>query len=525
MANERTHLLSIYAPDVRKPKEEREAFFDALQATLDKITSKDKVFIMGDFNSRIGNTVIPGIMHSFNEEAVNDNGDILIDVCTLNELRINNTYFDHKEQQKYTFANTRGQKSTIDYIITNRKVHPSQILDVRVLTSANIGTQHGLVLCKYHVSHIIKKRKTPNYVSKFNIESLKDESIKYLYQNRLREKIVQNPIKETDNVEAAWEKLKNKIKNSAKESLGKRTIDTNRTHNKPWFTLEIKELANEKKKAYIKYITNRTQEEYEVYKRVRNRTTNTIKELKKTYWENFSVEMEHDLYGGQKKIWNMIRKRKKPINEEVVINFINQETWAAHFEIIYDNNGSRDEEEIANPPSPNEQEETITLEEVQTTIKKLKNRKSPDLKQAFDRVKLNDKIHRLNQKGVKKHYTNLVRQLNINTKARIKTDCGLTRELKVSSGIRQGDSLSPCLFNVIMDQIIESVNEVNAGFEMNNRHLRIHCYADDAILIAENEDDLQRLLHKFNLTAQRLNMQISCEKTQSMIVKSVTITS
>ncbi|XP_057671207.1 craniofacial development protein 2-like [Diorhabda carinulata] len=301
LANERTHLLSIYAPDVRKPKEEREAFFDALQATLDKITSKDKVFIMGDFNSRIGNTVIPGIMHSFNEDAVNDNGDILIDVCALNELRINNTYFDQKEQQKYTFANTRGQKSTIDYIITNRKVHPSQILDVRVLTSANIGTQHGLVLCKYHVSHIIKKRKTPNYVSKFNIESLKDESIKYLYQNRLREKIVQNPLKETDNVEAAWEKLKNKIKNSAKESLGKRTIDTNRTHNKPWFTLEIKELANEKKKAYIKYIINRTQEEYEVYKRVRNRTTNTIKELKKTYWENFSVEMEHDLYGGQKK--------------------------------------------------------------------------------------------------------------------------------------------------------------------------------------------------------------------------------
>ncbi|XP_056647266.1 craniofacial development protein 2-like [Diorhabda sublineata] len=114
LANERTHLLSIYAPDVSKLKEEREAFFDALQAMLDKIPSKDKVFIMGDFNSRIGNTVIPGIMHSFNEGAVNDNGDILIDVCALNELRINNTYFDHKEQQKYTFANTRSQKSTID---------------------------------------------------------------------------------------------------------------------------------------------------------------------------------------------------------------------------------------------------------------------------------------------------------------------------------------------------------------------------------------------------------------------------
>ncbi|XP_044749778.1 uncharacterized protein LOC123310376 [Coccinella septempunctata] len=69
-----------------------------------------------------------------------------------------------------------------------------------------------------------------------------------------------------------------------------------------------------------------------------------------------------------------------------------------------------------------------------------------------------------------------------------------------------------------MDEIIESVNEINAGFKMNNRRLRVLCYADDALLVAENEDDLQRLLHRFNLTAQKLNMEISCEKTQSMVV-------
>lgn len=114
---------------------------------------------MGDLNSKTGNSDVQGIMHSFNEKMINDNGEILIQTCALNELRINNTYFDHKEQQKYTFVNTRGQKSIIDYVITNRNINPSRILNVRILKSANIGTQHGLGLCKYCTSHIIKKGK------------------------------------------------------------------------------------------------------------------------------------------------------------------------------------------------------------------------------------------------------------------------------------------------------------------------------------------------------------------------------
>ncbi|XP_044749780.1 uncharacterized protein LOC123310377 [Coccinella septempunctata] len=378
LANETTHFISVYAPDSSKPQEEREEFFDILQHTLQRISSRDKVFIMGEFNSRVGNSVVPGVMHCFNEEYKNDNGDILIQTCALNELRINNTYFNHKEQQKFTFVNTRGQKSVIDFVVTNRKVHPSQILDVRVLTSANVGTQHGLVLCKYRTAHIAKKKKVANYITKFNVESLKDESTRYLYQCRLCEKINQNPITDCDNVEAAWEKLKNNIKTSAKEAIGERTIDTNRKNNNPWFTPEIKELAKEKKNAYIKYINNRSHEDYEVYRVVRNRTTNAIKELKKRYWEDFSVEMEHDLYGGQRKIWNMLRKRKKPVNEEVVINAIDQEIWVKYFENLYDTgNDDNNELETQDPPSPYETGDQITLEELQNALKKPKNRKSP----------------------------------------------------------------------------------------------------------------------------------------------------
>lgn len=44
------------------------------------------------------------------------------------------------------------------------------------------------------------------------------------------------------------------------------------------------------------------------------------------------------------------------------------------------------------------------------------------------------------------------------------------------------------------------------------------CYADDAVILSENENRLQRLLHRFSLTARRYNMEIFVPKTKSLVV-------
>lgn len=83
-------------------------------------------------------------------------------------------------------------------------------------------------------------------------------------------------------------------------------------------------------------------------------------------------------------------------------------------------------------------------------------------------------------------------------------DLKLTKPIPVNSGIRQGDSLSPLLFNIIMDEIIVKVRTGN-GYKMGNEEIKIICYAD-AVLLANSEDDLQKLLHMFNITGKLLNM-------------------
>ena len=117
-------ILSVYAPDISKPKAMREEFYEDLQNIIDKSPKDAKLIIMGDMNARIGSSIIPGIKQRFNEDHMNENGYLLNSLCTTNSLRINNTFFKHKEQHKITWSNSRCQQSIIDYIITNRNIHP-----------------------------------------------------------------------------------------------------------------------------------------------------------------------------------------------------------------------------------------------------------------------------------------------------------------------------------------------------------------------------------------------------------------
>lgn len=87
---------------------------------------------------------------------VNDNGEILLTTCAQNEICINNTFYIHQQQHKNTFGNKRYHNSTIGFIITKSEIHPRQISDVRILPSANVGTEHGSVLYKY--SHKAKRK-------------------------------------------------------------------------------------------------------------------------------------------------------------------------------------------------------------------------------------------------------------------------------------------------------------------------------------------------------------------------------
>lgn len=141
-----------------------------------------------------------------------------------------------------------------------------------------------------------------------------------------------------------------------------------------------------------------------------------------------------------------------------------------------------------------------------------------DFTKAFDRIKLDDVLKSLEKNKIDYKLRRIVKELYTGNKTRIKTKKGLSEEVRMNIGIRQGDSLSPTLFNIVMDQVIKEVYRVNARYRIGSRSLKVLFYADDGVIIAENEDDLQRLVYKMKTVAEKFNMEILINKTQSMVI-------
>ena len=70
----------------------------------------------------------------------------------------------------------------------------------------------------------------------------------------------------------------------------------------------------------------------------------------------------------------------------------------------------------------------------------------------------------------------------------------MSDEVDIKRGVRQGCVLSSMLFNLYTETIFRYNNSMK-GVTVGGRHIKNLCYADDTVLLAENEADLQNLLN------------------------------
>jgi transcription initiation factor TFIIIB Brf1 subunit/transcription initiation factor TFIIB len=93
--------------------------------------------------------------------------------------------------------------------------------------------------------------------------------------------------------------------------------------------------------------------------------------------------------------------------------------------------------------------------------------------------------------------------------------------IRVNKGGRQGYPLSPTLFNIYLDEIIsmwqkQDKTEIKLS---KNQQLSILLFADDQVIIADLEDNLQKADHKLNQIITEYGLTISVQKTNSMAFK------
>ena len=142
-----------------------------------------------------------------------------------------------------------------------------------------------------------------------------------------------------------------------------------------------------------------------------------------------------------------------------------------------------------------------------------------DCEKAYENVN-RDKLWEMMDNKIPNYLLNTIKYIYRNKKIRIKFNEGISEPIHINKAVRQGCGLSPILFNIYIDKIIKEFKTViKKGIQLNNRKLmNTILYADDQILMATSEDDLQTLAHHLNLIARKYKMTISSTKTKSMAV-------
>ena len=95
-------VIQVYAPTSNTEKAEVERFYEDLQDLLELIPKKDVLFIIGDWNAKVGSQETPGVTGKFDLGVQNEAGQRLIEFCQENSQVIANTLFQQQKRRFYT---------------------------------------------------------------------------------------------------------------------------------------------------------------------------------------------------------------------------------------------------------------------------------------------------------------------------------------------------------------------------------------------------------------------------------------
>ena len=115
-------VIQVYALTSNAEEAEVEWFNEDLQDLLELTPKKDVLFIIGDWNAKVGSRETPGATGKFGLGMRNEAGQRLIEFCRENALVIANTLFQQHKRRFYMWTSSVGQhRNQIDYILCRQK--------------------------------------------------------------------------------------------------------------------------------------------------------------------------------------------------------------------------------------------------------------------------------------------------------------------------------------------------------------------------------------------------------------------
>ena len=144
-------VIQAYDPTSNAEEAEVEQFYEDLQDLLEVTPPKYVLFIIGDWNAKVGSQNIPGITGKFGLGVQNEAGQRLTEVCQENTLVIANSLFQQHKRGLYTWTSPDGRHwNQIEYFLCSQRWR-SSIQSAKTRPGADCGSDHVLFISKFRL--------------------------------------------------------------------------------------------------------------------------------------------------------------------------------------------------------------------------------------------------------------------------------------------------------------------------------------------------------------------------------------
>ena len=143
-----------------------------------------------------------------------------------------------------------------------------------------------------------------------------------------------------------------------------------------------------------------------------------------------------------------------------------------------------------------------------------------DFQKAFDYIVRDILWFKLVEIGVRGKMLNVIKSIYSNLKSRVKFDNRVSSDFTCCLGVRQGECLSPILFSMYLNDIErEYILKGAEGVDIGMLKLFLLLYADDIILFANDEENLQLSLNILENYCKRWKLKVNTQKTKVMVFR------
>lgn len=140
-----------------------------------------------------------------------------------------------------------------------------------------------------------------------------------------------------------------------------------------------------------------------------------------------------------------------------------------------------------------------------------------DYEKAFDSIEWSAVTEALHNARVDSRYANLLSNIYQNATLSVKIDDNVkTKKIPVNRGVRQGDTISPKLFTLALEDIFKKLKWDHKGININGRMLNHLRYADDIVIIAATSEELQDMLIQLHQESRKVGLKMNMTKTKIM---------